>query len=122
MLIASTSDRYDNITSLIIILSKWGTKKKKNHKNKNILHKHSVHNIQKSPQYHPVNGLFLFFVCPIWLTLFSFFSIVIASIAYNNPVYGAGIQTHKHSVVSPLPQLPEHGSLPNVLFLYYSIS
>jgi hypothetical protein len=43
--------------------------------------------------------------CPIWLPLISlFFNCNKASNAYNNPLFGAGIRTHNHSVVSPLPK------------------
>ncbi len=53
-----------------------------------------------------------FLLCPIWLPLLSLFFIVIASIAYNHPKYGAGIQTKscESSALTTLPWLHNYSN------------
>ncbi len=59
---------------------------------------------------------YIFFLAPFAYINFCYFSIVTASFAYNHPVYGARIQTHNHSVVSPLPLPLDHGQLSDILY------
>ena len=48
-------------------------------------------------------AFYILFGVPHLATFIFIFIIIIASIAYNHPVYGARIRTHNHSVVNPLP-------------------
>ncbi len=48
---------------------------------------------------------FFIWCLPFGYLYLHYISIAIASIAYNHPVYGVGIPTHNHSVVSTRPWL-----------------
>ncbi len=53
----------------------------------------------------------IFFWCaPFGYLYFPYFLYVIASIAYNHPVYGGGVWAHDLLIMSPLPLPLDHGS------------
>ena len=66
--------------------------------------------------------IFFFWFAPFGYLYFHKFSIVIASIAYNHPVYGARIRTHNHSVVNPRSPLTTRPWLLACLFYFRIIN
>jgi hypothetical protein len=66
---------------------------------------------------------FLNIFLPLLATfIFIIFFYVVASIAYIYSVYGAGVRSHDHLIMSRLPQPLDHGSRHMVLFKFIAIT